>query len=134
MKKSFILLSLVLMTITASAQTTATVDGIKYTLDGNNATVTYPNDSRPGSSNPSTYTGSITIPATITVDATEYTVTAIGERAFYGAGITSISLPEGLTTIDKKALMGSSITELTVPNSVTKLGDEAMEPAPMMST
>ena len=134
MKKSFILLSLLLMTITVSAQTTATVDGIKYTLDGNNATVTYPNDSRPGSSNPSTYTGSITIPATITVDATEYTVTAIGERAFYGAGITSISLPEGLTTIDKKALMGSSITELTVPNSVTKLGDEAMESCPNLAT
>ena len=59
MKKTFILLSFVLMVITASAQTSVTVDGIKYNLDGSTATVTYPNDSRPGSSNPSTYTGDI---------------------------------------------------------------------------
>lgn len=55
-----------------SAQTSATVDGIKYNLDGTTATVTYPNDSRPRSSNPSTYTGAITIPATITVDDVTY--------------------------------------------------------------
>ena len=119
--------SLALLAIAATAQTTATVDGIKYSLDGSNATVTYPNDSRPGSSNPSTYTGDITIPASINVDGTDYTVTTIGERAFYGASISSISLPEGLTTIGKKSLMNSTISELTVPNSVTSLGDEAVE-------
>ena len=85
--------SLALLAIAATAQTTATMDGIKYLLDGSNATVTYPNDSRPGSSNPSTYTGDITIPASINVDGTDYPVTTIGERAFYGASISSISLP-----------------------------------------
>ena len=92
----FTMVAFVLMVITASAQTSVTVDGIKYNLDGSTATVTYPNDSRPGSDNPSTYTGDITIPATITVDEVTYNVTEIGERAFYAANISSISLPDGL--------------------------------------
>lgn len=122
------------MVITASAQTSVTVDGIKYNLDGSTATVTYPNDSRPGSSNPSTYTGDITIPSTITVDEVTYNVTEIGERAFYAANISSISLPDGLLTIGKKSLMSSGIAELNVPSSVTKLGDEAVEGCSNLTT
>ena len=116
------------MAITMSAQTTATVDGIKYILDGSTATVTYPNENKPDDSdNRSSYTGDIVIPATITVDENTYNVTTLGEKAFYRAKINSISLPEGLLTIGRKSLMGSKITELNVPNSVTKLGDEAAE-------
>lgn len=123
-----------MLTITVSAQNTATVDGIKYNLDGSNATVTYPNESRPSSSDPSTYTGDIVIPPTINVDGTDYNVTSIGERAFYAANISSISLPEGLLSIGKKSLMNSKITELTVPNSVTNLGDEAVESCSNLTT
>ena len=134
MKKLITIFSMALLTIAATAQTTATVDGIKYNLDGSTATVTYPNDSKPSSSDPSAYTGDIVIPATITVDATTYNVTTIGERAFYAADISSISLPEGLTTIGKKSLMNSKITKLTVPSSVTKLGDEAVESCSNLTT
>ena len=134
MKKTISLICLLLMAITASAQTTTTVNGIKYILDGSNATVTYPNDSKPGSSNPSSYSGDIVIPPTIIVDETTYNVTSIGERAFYAANITSISLPDGLLTIGKKSLMGSNIAELTVPSSVTKLGDEAVESCSNLTT
>ena len=122
------------LAITISAQTSVTVDGIKYNIDGINATVTYPNESRPSSSDPSTYTGNIVIPPTINVDGTDYNVTTIGERAFYAADISSISLPEGLITIGKKSLMNSKITELTVPNSVTNLGDEAVESCSNLTT
>lgn len=134
MKKLTSFLSLVLTAVTLLAQTSVMVDGIKYTLDGNTATVTYPNESRPSSSDPSTYTGDITIPASINVEGTDYNVTTIGERAFYAANITSINLPEGLVTIGKKSLMNSKITELTVPNSVTKLGDEAVESCSNLTT
>lgn len=134
MKKLFSFMSLMLAAAALSAQTTATVDGIKYTLEGSTATVTYPNDSRPSSSSPSTYTGDIVIPATITVDDATYNVTTIGERAFYAANITSISLPEGLVTIGKKSLMNSKIGELNVPSSVTKLGDEAVESCSNLTT
>lgn len=107
--------------------TKVTVDGIKYILDGSNATVTYPNDSKPDDGdNRSSYTGDITIPATITVNEVTYNVTELGERAFYRAKISSISLPEGLVTIGKKALRSAKMTELTIPNSVTTLGEEAV--------
>ena len=62
MKKLITTFSLALLTLAATAQTTATVDGIKYTLDGSTATVTYPNDSEPGTSE---YTGDIVIPAAL---------------------------------------------------------------------
>lgn len=120
MKKIFSFYCCVLLSIAAWGDTTATVDGIKYILNGSNATVTYPGD-KPSDENPSTYTGAITIPETITVDATDYNVTAIGDKAFRGATITSISLPEGLLTIGEEAIYNTQVTELTIPNSVTKL-------------
>ena len=134
MKKLLTFCSLVLMVTTLSAQSSVTVDGIKYNIDGNKATVTYPNESKPSSSNPSTYTGDIVIPPSINVDGTDYDVTAIGERAFYCANISSISLSEGLTTIGKKSLMNSSISELNIPSSVTSLKDEAVESCPNLTT
>ena len=123
MRKQVLFFSLVLAVMTSSAQTTATVDGIKYMLDGTTATVTYPNDSEPGTSE---YTGDIVIPASITVDDVTYNVTAIGPKAFRKADISSISLPEGLLSIGKEAIYNTKITEITVPNSVTTLGRYAI--------
>lgn len=118
MRKIVFFFSMALISITLSAQTTATVDGIKYILSGNTAAVTYPNSSEPGTSE---YTGDIVIPPTITVDEVTYNVTAIGMKAFRKAAITSISLPEGLVSIGKEAIYNTKITEITVPNSVTTL-------------
>ena len=123
MKKLITIFSLVLTATMALAQTSVTVDGIKYDLDGSNATVTYPNESEPGTSE---YTGDISIPPTIDVDGTTYNVTAIGNKAFRKASITSISLPEGLLSIGKEAIYNTKITEITVPNSVTTLGKYAI--------
>lgn len=134
MKKLFSFYCCMLLSIAAWGDTTATVDGIKYILDGSNATVTYPNDSKPEDSSPSTYTGDIVIPSSISSGGGTYNVTAIGERAFYRANITSISLPEGLLTIGKKSLYGTQITELTIPNSVTRLKDECIEYCPSLTT
>ena len=131
MKKLFTLFSLVLVTLVLSAQTTVTVDGIKYILEGSTATVTYPNETEPSTSE---YTGDIVIPATITVDDVTYNVTAIGDKAFRKASITSISLPEGLLSIGKEALYKSTITEITVPNSVTTLGKYAMAESSTLTT
>ena len=123
MKRLLTLFSLLLVAMLLAAQTSATVDGIKYILDGTTAAVTYPNDTDPGTS---TYTGDITIPATITVDEVTYNVTAIAPKAFRKASITSISLPEGLLSIGKEAIYNTQITEITVPNSVTTLGRYAI--------
>jgi protein tyrosine/serine phosphatase len=104
-----------------------TVDGIKYKMTAENKVcVTYPTEGKPGSSNPNTYTGAITIPAQVTYEGVTYDVTSIGEYAFRNSTVTSITLPEGLLSIGKEAIYRTSITEITVPNSVTTLGESCI--------
>lgn len=119
-----------LLSIAAWGDTTATVDGIKYILDGSNAIVTYstyPDVSKPGSVSDNTYSGDVVIPSTITVDEKTYDVTSLGKYAFrYARNVNSLSLPEGLLSIGKQAIYKTHLTELTVPNSVTTLGESSI--------
>lgn len=72
---------------------------------------------------------------TVCNDASSYTlpsgaltgVTNIREYMFYGAKITSISLPSGLTSVGNSAFQGSSLTQIDFPASVTSLGDSACQ-------
>ena len=62
MKKLLTFFSVAMVAIVSSAQTSVTVDGIKYDLDDETktATVTYPNESKPNDSdNCSPYTGDV---------------------------------------------------------------------------
>ncbi|MBR1916232.1 MAG: tyrosine-protein phosphatase [Bacteroidaceae bacterium] len=104
-----------------------TVDGIKYIITSDNTVaVTYPNTDQPSSSNPCTYSGSITIPATVTIKGTTFNVTAIGDYAFHYAPVTSLTLPEGIVSLGYKAIYQTQLTEITVPNSVTTMDYEAL--------
>lgn len=47
----------------------------------------------------SSYSGSINVPETVSYNNEEYTVTAIGERAFKDSKVTSVTLPESITSI-----------------------------------
>lgn len=115
-----------LLSIAAWGDTTATVDGIKYILDGGNATVTYstyPDVSKPGSVSDNTYSGDVVIPSTITVDEKTYDVTSLGKYAFrYARNVNSLSLPEGVNSIGEEAIYKTYLTELSIPNSVSSLG------------
>jgi hypothetical protein len=45
---------------------------------------------------------------------------------FYGSGLKSIELPDGLTTIEKSAFgMSKRLKTIIIPNSVTTIGDQA---------
>ena len=73
------------------------------------------------------YTGSVTIPETVLYNGKVYSVTSIGDKAFYGCnGLTSITIPNSVTSIGDEAFEGcSGLTSVTIPNSVTSIGDGA---------
>jgi hypothetical protein len=69
------------------------------------------------------YTGDIIIPETVTSSDTEYSITSIGDYAFYGCtSLTSVKLPVSLTSIGDNAFWYcSSLTSIEIPSSVTKI-------------
>ena len=101
------------------------VDGIYYNINGNEATVTYKGSSYSSYSNE--YTGSVTIPSTVTYGGTTYSVISIGERTFYGcSGLTSIEIPNSVTSIGNDAFYYcSGLTSVNIPNSVMSIGNYA---------
>lgn len=72
---------------------------------------------------PSDYTGLITIP----LSANGYSVTSIGDFAFYNCkGLTSVTISEGLMSISDHAFVScSGLTSITIPSSVTSIGNGA---------
>ena len=80
--------------------------------------------SQPGSPDA---TGDITILSNFTVDGNKYSVTSIGNNAFYYCGsLTLVTIPEGVTSIGAMAFCNcSSLTSVTIPNSLTNIGDDA---------
>ena len=94
------------------------VDGLYYYLDNDNNVAQVTSNS---------YTGDITIPSSFTYNNTNYSVTSIGEKAFFWCrGLTSITIPNSVTSIGRYAFSDCpSLTSLTIGNSVTSIGDYA---------
>ena len=103
------------------------VDGIWYDFDSSTktASVTYRGSSY--NSYYGEYSGSVTIPETVTYNGTTYSVTSIGEDAFYKcSSLTSVTIPNSVTSIGELAFFEcSSLTSVTIPNSVTCIGSDA---------
>jgi hypothetical protein len=59
----------------------------------------------------------VVIPATIGGKK----ITAIGERAFQKADLTSVTIPEGVTRIGYMAFADNKLTSVTIPNSVMSI-------------
>ena len=119
MKKVLLSILLMLLPMLASADAVE-IDGILYNLVAKvkEAEVT---------SNPNKYSGSVEIPESVTRDGVEYSVTSIGDKAFYWcSGLASITIPNSVTSIGNDAFMlCSGLTSLTIPNSVTSIGSSA---------
>lgn len=115
MKKKLLLLLTMLLPM-ASWAYDAEIDGICYNFNGTEATVI-------SGGNPYTTT-EIVIPETVTYNETEYSVTSIGNSAFYGfSSLTSITIPNSITTIGNDAFyFCSGLTSIAIPNSVTNIG------------
>src|SRR5574344_1831950 len=111
--KKILLFLVLLLNAAATFAKTFTKDGVTYTYSRNTASVT------------STASGlaHITILESITPsDGTTYSVTSIGDYAFSGSDLTSVTIPSSVTSIGTEAFQGSGLTSVTIPSSVTSIG------------
>ena len=97
-------------------------DGIYYNiLSEEDRTVEVTNQSDWGDS----YSGDIVIPQRVINDGKTYSVTTIGENAFYYcSALTSVSMPSITTISDYAFYYCSALTSVSMP-SVTTIGDRA---------
>ena len=124
MKAKFILNLLLLTAATTATAHDIVVDGIYYNINGNELTVTYSGSNY--SSNSNRYKGDVVIPETVTYDGKTYTVTAIGNNAFYYCSVKTVSIPNSVTTIGSSAFFGChQLKEVEIPNAVSYIPDQA---------
>ena len=120
MKKLLTLFALMLLCIGQTFAYDFEVNGIYYNKSGSNATVT-------NKGNVKSYSGIVSIPATVTYGGVTYNVTGIGGSAFYGcSGLSYVSIPSSVTSIGYAAFCDcSNLTSVTIPNGVKSIGDAA---------
>ena len=118
----------------SSLLTETLVDGIYYNL--------YESENTAEVTSGTEYRGDIVIPASISVDGVDYSVTYIGSFAFCDwdehdltddafhccRDLTSIEIPTSVTYIGDYAFHGcSGLTSIEIPTSVTEIGKYAFE-------
>ena len=111
------------------------VDGIYYNiLNANEVEVTNEHDYPEWNGN--SYGGNyVTIPQTITYDGVDYTVTAIGDWAFFNCYFFEVNMPGTITAIGNHAFDGCYLLSgITIPGSVASIGEEAFSNCYDLST
>ena len=127
LKKLLPVLIMSIMSVSAFAED-AVIDGINYSLNDKTSEAkvvpNYYNENIFDSQKK--YSGDITIPETVDYAGKTYSVTSIGEYAFYNCkDLTSVNIPNSVTAIESSAFEScSSLASITIPNSVTTIGDE----------
>lgn len=104
------------------------VGGIYYNItDATNKTVAVTYKGIDYYSYSNEYTGSVVIPESVSYNGKVYSVTGIGDYAFYNcSGLTGIEIPNSVTSFGVGAFHGcSGLTGIVIPNCVTSIGISA---------
>ena len=124
MKKQLLPLFLMLLPLMANAYDVE-IDGIYYSLNNETKTaeVTYREIYK------ASYSGSVTIPESITYSDVIYSVTSIGDDAFYYCtSLLSLTIPNGVTNIGELAFYRCiNLTSIKIPNSVSTIKNGAFQ-------
>lgn len=100
----------------------AIVDGLAYMVDLDDMSARVVYDRYPTSS----YSGVITIPATISINGKNFTVTSIDAGTFTGTSITSVTLPSTISEISGGTFNKCKrLKSITIPASVVFVGGNA---------
>ena len=112
-KKLFSLLLAVIASV--GTMFAVTIDGLNYNLNDELQTAEVARNSRAS--------GDIIIPSSVTYNSVTYSVTSIGNEAFYMcSSLTSVTIPNSVTSIGQSAFRDcTSLTSMTIPNSVTSI-------------
>lgn len=81
------------------------------------------------------YRGIVEIPATVTHEGETYTVTKIGDNAFYGcSGLTSITIPNSVTSIGNNVFSDcSSLESISIGSGMKSIGSGAFANCPKLT-
>ena len=119
MKRTLLILANVFFSLVGYANVETTIDGLKYSLDTDAKTASViQNHYRKQEYN---------IPRQIDYDGVSYSVTSIGDRAFYyREELMAITIPNSVETIGDEAFYNcTSLRNVVIPNSVTSIGSGA---------
>ncbi len=113
--KTFLLAMIVALVPQLAGAYDFMADGLCYNLNGD-GTVTVTSGG--------SYADAVIIPESVTYNGTTYSVTAIGDQAFYNcSGLSAVIIPGSVTTIGSQAFRYcSNLTWVTIPASVTSMG------------
>ena len=147
MRRTFLLLLVVLLPMVASANDPVEINGIYYNLDSSNKTAQvtatwewhYEDVFMSWAERIYYYSGDIVIPETVFYEGINYSVTSIFGGTYYNyrmleyysafsdcRDLTSVTIPNSVTSIGNNAFYDcSGLTSVTIPNSVTSIGNNA---------
>ncbi len=115
---------------------TIKIGDLYYNLDTSAKTAEVASQDGNSTSNSSYVSGDLVIPSSIESDGVTYSVTSIGDYAFYGcSGLTSVEIPNSVTEIGESAFEDcESLAAVTIGGNVSNIGSSAFYDCTNLST